>query len=215
MTGDSSAQSSVTQGFIGALVIFLLIMAACFGYLKPALVTTRQMTAAANDAVITINVQMNDINAHKARDAEDRGKFEALKKQGFVGPQDRLNAARILESLRVKHRISGLEYQIDPVETLSLLRQPENTGEMISVSEISMSMLGFTDGDIRDFINAVARDLPGHVSITEVELEKLSAPDDALLAQIRSGGGKELVRGSLKLLWQAVHINQEDSGQSQ
>lgn len=212
MTGPGTAQSNVPVKFVAALAIFVLISGGCFGYLQPDLDNIRQMTAAANDAAISLQVNINDLGAREARDTVDRNKFAGLEKTGFMGPQNRLHAARILEALRVKHRISGLEYQIDPVEVTSVVKQPANTTERISVSKISMSMRGFRDSDLHKFTAAVKSGLPGYVTVTEVEMEKLLSPDNALLLQIRNGGGRELVRGSVQLLWQAVHLSPQDDG---
>ncbi|MEQ1887781.1 MAG: hypothetical protein ABL951_01220 [Alphaproteobacteria bacterium] len=212
MTDRDSAQAALTRRFMGALAFFALIMAACFGYLAPELENIRQMTAAANDSAASVTIQLNDISARKVRDAADRNLFYALEKDGFVGDQNRLNAARILEKLRVRHHISGLEYQIDPVETISILRQPENTGEKMSVSKISLGMRGFLDRDLRDFTAAVKRGLPGYLTITDIEMEKLETPSDELLMQIGAGKGTELLKGSVQFLWQAVQINPQEDG---
>ena len=210
MSDRAAAQTALTQKFAVALGLFVLIMAICFGYLAPELSAYQQMIATANDAAVSINVQLNDIKARKIRDDADRARFIELEKDGFIGEQNRLNAARILETLRIQHRISGLEYQINPVETRTILRQPENTGENLSVSEISLSLRGFLDRDLRDFTAAVKRDFPGFLTITEVEMEKIETPSNALLSQIQAGQGTELVNGSVKLLWQVVQRNQED-----
>ena len=188
MTGNTAAQSSVMQGFAAATVIFALIMWACVGYLRPELANYRQMTNAALDATVSINAQINDLAARKARDDADRREFQMLEKDGFLGEQNRLNAARILERLRVQHRIAGLEYQIDAVDKVTIPGQPENTGVMSS-SKISLNMRGFLDSDMRDFTTAIQRGLPGHVSHRQIEIVKLDPPANDLLALISRGGG--------------------------
>ncbi len=212
MTDRMAAQSSLMQGFVAALVVFILIMGACFGYLQPELTSYQQMTAAALDAAVSVNAQMNDIAARRARDDADRRQFEMLEKDGFLGGQSRLNAARILEILRVKHRISGLEYQIEPVQILSVPGQDENKGVAMSSSKISLSMRGFLDNDLRDFTAAVKRSLPGHVTVTAIEMVKLTPLSNELLANISRGGGGELVSGTVELQWQVVHPTKESAG---
>ncbi len=212
MIDREAAQSALVQRFAAALIFFLAISAGCYIYLLPDLASFQQMKTAANDGVISINIQMNDLSARKAREAQDRNKFDLLAGRGFIGPQNRLDAARILESLRVQHRISSLEYQIEPVKTVTILRQSGNSSETLNVSEISLNMRGFLDSDLRNFIAALKRGLPGFVTITEVEMEKISAPDAALLSQISLGGGSELVEGSLKILWQAMQDSPQPDG---
>jgi len=212
MIDREAAQSALFHKFAAALVCFLAIGAGSYIYLMPELANFQQMKAAANDAVISVNMQLNDLSARQARNRQDRNKYNLLAGRGFIGPQNRLDAARILESLRVQHRISSLEYQIEPVKTVTVLRQPENTGETLNVSNMSLSMRGFLDSDLRNFITALKRDLPGFVTITEVEMEKISTPDTASLSQISQGGGSELVEGSLQILWQAVQDSPQPDG---
>ncbi len=212
MTGRLEAQSSVSKGFVAALIIFVLIMVACVGYLKPELTRYRQMTAAARDTAVSLHVQMKDISAREARDVVERRKFEELEKVGFLGQQNRLQAARLLEKLRIQYRVSGLEYQIEPVQTLSVLRQPENSGVMMSVSKISLSMRGFLDGDLRDFAMAVKRSFPGHITLTAMEMTKLTQLDNELLVKISRGGGTELVGGTVEMQWQVARPAKDDAG---
>lgn len=214
MTGNIAGQTPVMQKFILVLIIFTLIISACLFYLLPELASYQRMTASADSASAGLNVQINDVAVRKAREDADRSKFEMLEKEGFMSQQDRLNAARILEILRIQHRMTGLEYQIEPVRMVPVLRQPENTGVTMSVSKISLGLRGFLDGDAHDFIKALKRGLPGHVVITELELEKIIPLSDELLAHISSGDGGELVKGSVELQWRSALPDAENSGQS-
>ncbi len=210
MTDRTAMQSSPTQGFAIAIVIFGLIIGACYGYLIPELDRYQQMTDAARDATINVNVQMGDLRTRAARDSVDRNKYELLVKDGFLGQQDRLNAARILETLRVKHRISGLEYQIDAVQKNPVLRQSGETSAEVNSSKITLNIRCFLDDDLRDFILAVKNALPGHVSVAAMEIVKLTPPSDELLLDISRGGASELISGTVELQWQVVqHIKQE------
>jgi len=212
MTGNTAAQSFLMQGFAAAMAIFVLIMWACFGYLRPELVNYRQMTNSALDAAVSINAQIKDLAARKTRDDADRREFQMLEKDGFLGEQNRLNAARILERLRVQHRISGLEYQIGAVDKVTIPGQPENTGIVMSSSKISLNMRGFLDSDMRDFTAAIQSGLPGHVTVIEIEIVKLASPGNDLLALISRGGGTELVSATVELQWQAVQPAKEAAG---
>ncbi|HEX4890149.1 MAG TPA: hypothetical protein VFW37_07255, partial [Alphaproteobacteria bacterium] len=140
-------------------------MTACAGYLQPMLEDTRQVTLSARDAIAGLNVQISDLAARRAREEVERRNFVKLEKDGFLGEQNRLNAARILEQLRIRHRIADLEYQIDAVETIPVLRQADGAGVMLSSSEISLTLNGFLDIDARDFSNAVRHSMPGHISL--------------------------------------------------
>ena len=102
-------------------------------------------------AAVSINVQINDLAARKARDDADHRAFESLEKDGFLGEQNRLNAARILKRLHVRRRIASLEYQIETVDKVTILGQTENTGIVMSSSQISLNMRGFLDSDMHGF----------------------------------------------------------------
>lgn len=212
MSGGAEAKSAVNPNLIYALIVFGLIMTACAGYLQPMLEDTRQVTLSARDAITGLNVQISDLAARRAREEVERRNFVKLEKDGFLGEQNRLNAARILEQLRIRHRIADLEYQIDAVETIPVLRQADGAGVMLSSSEISLTLNGFLDIDARDFSNAVRHGMPGHISLRQLEIVKLEPPAQELLADIRRGGGRALVRAKMVLQWQVAKISDSAAG---
>jgi hypothetical protein len=212
MSEQPPARSSRTRNLIQVLAVFLLIMAACYGYLRPKLAETQQLTMAAQDATRGIREQINDISARKQRESVDRSRYEALEKTGFLGDQNRLNAARILENMRVRHRVTGMEYQIDAVESIPVTRQQDNAGLIIRNSKIDMTLHGFLDSDMIDFSEAAQRSLPGHVTLKEIFIEKLADPTQDQLMAISRGGGIDLVRATLVLQWRVAQTPAQAAG---
>ena len=212
MMGTGVAPSSLTPGFVAAMLLFSVILGGCLFYLLPELRAFQQQTAAANDASIAIHIQMRALEERKKRDAADRQKFEALEKAGFLGEQNRLNAALTLERLRVRRRIPVLEYQINPVESTIIGQEMESGGVALGVSRVSLTLRGFLDKDMYDFAADLKRELPGYVSINAVEINRLAVPDPRMLAQISRGGGSELVGATMELSWQVVQPAQVDAG---
>lgn len=190
--------------FIAAALIFLAVAAACLGYLLPQLQTLQAMTASTREATRALQLQMRELEALEARHAADRARYAALERGGFLGPQERLDAARALEALRLKHRITGLDYQIAPVAIVNVLRDLEPADVKLADTRIRLSMRGFLDRDLHDFVAGVIRALPGHVAIVEMEVTRLLPPEAQNLAQISRGGGADLVSGTAELSWQAV-----------
>lgn len=195
----------LAQRFALALVAFLAVMGGCFFYLGPQLEQIEQNIRATRDATLSINLQMQQIVAQEARNAADRSIYETLEKDGFLGGQNRLGAAKTFEALRIKHRISALEYEMKPVEKTVLTRPQESVGITLAETKITLSMRGFIDRDMHDFIEAVIRTLPGHVSFDEMEITRLQSPNNALLASISRGGGAELLSGEIELYWRVVN----------
>lgn len=212
MSEQPPSRSSRMRNLIQALAIFVLIMAGCYGYLRPKLSETQNLTLEAQDATRGIREQINDIAARRQRDARDRGRYEALEKSGFLGDQNRLNAARILENLRVRHRVTGMEYQIDAVEAVPVTRQADNASLIIKNSKIAMTLHGFLDSDLLDFSEAAQRSLPGHVSLREIFIEKLADPTQDQLMAISRGGGIDLARAMLVLQWRVAQTPDQAAG---
>lgn len=207
MTGSSAAMARMQRQrnrFMLALGVFLVIAAGVSGYLLPQRAGYQQSAQDAQAAIVDLDVRTRDLMVQKERNKTDREKYAQLQREGFLGEQDRLTAARILDDLRSRHRISSLDYQIEPVSSVSIARPQETGGLHLSESKISLNLRGFLDRDLNGFITGMMRDMPGHVTVKSVNITKLAAPDPRLLVRVGRGDDAALVAGAVELSWQAL-----------
>lgn len=214
MTVTSAAMTRMQRQrnrFILALGVFLIILAGVLGYLLPQRSGYRQSAQDAQSTIEDLKVRMREVMAQKERNRADRERYAQLQRRGFLGMQDRLAAARVLEDLRIRHRISSLDYQIDPVSKVSIARPQENNGLELSESKISLNLRGFLDSEVNGFLAGLKRAMPGHLTVRSVQITKLAAPEPQMLARISRGEDAALVSGEVELSWQAL---QESSSEA-
>ena len=194
MTGSPAAMARMQRQrnrFMLALGVFLVIAAGVSGYLLPQRAGYQQSAQDAQAAIVDLDVRTRDLMVQK--------EYAQLQREGFLGEQDRLTAARILDDLRSRHRISSLDYQIEPVSSVSIPRPQETGGLHLSESKISLNLRGFLDRDLNGFITGMIQDMPGHVTVKSVNITKLAAPDPRLLVRVGRGDDAALVAGAVEL----------------
>lgn len=199
----SAGRIDIAPRFAVAVGLLTVIFAACFFYLRPEIATAQQRIADTNAAIEALQAQIDGLEARIAANLKLRAAYAALEMKGFLGEQNRLPAIRKLEELRHQHRITGLEYQILPAETLELAR-PLQPGVALIGSRIVLNMRGYLDRDLSSFVDAVAQDLPGHIAVVSLEINKLARPDARSLARMRQGKGADLVSGAAALQWRVA-----------
>lgn len=217
MTGNSAAMArmqNLRNRFILALGVFLIISAGIIGYLLPGRTGYRQSAQDAQSAIDDLQIRLREVMAQKERNRADRERYAQLQRQGFLGEQDRLAAARILEDLRIRYRISSLDYQIDPVSRINLARPQEGMGLELGESKIVLNLRGFLDSDLNGFITSLIRDMPGHITVRSVGFSKLEAPGPQMLARISRGEDAALVSGEVELSWQALQDSSAEAAPS-
>lgn len=208
----AAGRIDIAPRFAVAIGLVTVIIAACFFYLRPEIATGQQRITDVSVAIEALQAQLDGLEAKIAANLKLRAAYAALETGGFLGEQRRLPAIRKLEALRHQHRITGLEYQILPAETVELSRPPE-PGIALIASRIILNMRGYLDRDLSSFVNAVAHDLPGHITVESFEINKLAGPDARSLVRIRQGKGADLVSGGATLLWRVARPQEKVTGQ--
>lgn len=217
MTGNAAAMARMQKQrtrFILSLGVFIIISAGVFGYLLPQRSFYRQSEQDAQSTIGDLQIRMRDVRAQQERNRTDRERYAQYQREGFLGMQDRLAAARTLEDLRTRYRISSLDYQIDPVSRVSIARPQEDSGLQMSESKISLNLRGFLDRDLNGFVTGLIREMPGHVTVKSVQITKLASPDPQLLLRIGRGEDAALVSGEIELFWRALQNSSADAAPS-
>lgn len=202
----------IAPRFAIALSIFIVVFAACSFYLRPEIIDIKRKIIENRDAMLALQLQTDALRSKFAENQKLRAEYDALEKAGFLAEQKRLPAIRILETLRNKHRITGLEYQILPAAILQLGSE-EVAGAELVTSNIILSLRGFMDKDLVEFADAVRRELPGHVVVESFEMSKLAQPNAASLARIRAGAGADMVSGKVTMSWRVMRQNEKAATQ--
>ena len=144
--------------------------------------------------------------------AQSGDAYEKLLEGGFLEPQDRLEASKLLDRLREAYGLTSISYEIAPERTFDdpLAR---NSGFTVASTTISISMDGLLDTDLIEFVRAVVDELPGQVKLVTLILERSSTPTDESLAILRDGRSVDLVTGEAVLEWRVLRPPAEKTAQ--
>ncbi len=153
---------------------------------------------------------LHDLNSQRTTVAENlaflhanQASYEMLLGHGLLAEQDRLAAARLLEQLRVRHRVNSIHYSFSPQRAAPL--GPGRLAQMTLLSsDVTIDLTGVTDLDLLAFARGVANQLPGDVRVVGFSLERRSAVEPDLLARLRAGQPVDLVDGRLQFEWRAL-----------
>jgi len=136
---------------------------------------------------------------------EQGPKFALLEADGVIVPQDRLLAARLLEQMRDRHRISELLYAFEPQEAEQdrSLRQ----GDMeVLTTPIKLTMIAVLDRSIAELLVDIEKELPGRVLITRLKLEKVANITPAAELEVAGGGTPGFIRAEADLRWSVIRV---------
>ncbi len=140
---------------------------------------------------------------------ENRDRFTGLRKRGFIDPQNRLGATKLLDRLRQVHGLTSIYYEVAP-ETLS---DDRATGFNIVSTRVTVTMRGLFDADLLEFTQAIVDEFPGQVRPLSFSLLKLGAPTEATLRALREGQLVDFVGGELTFEWNTLRpIAKQTSG---
>lgn len=130
--------------------------------------------------------------------------YEALVERGFLEPQDRLGASRLLDQLRAVYGLRTIQYQIAPERVFnapSLRRK----GFTIVSSTMTVAMSGLLDTDLIEFCRGVMDEFPGQVRLKSLSLTREASPDDETLATLRDGQLVDFVAGQAVFEWRTLN----------
>ena len=134
---------------------------------------------------------------------EKSRRYNEIDEIGFIGQQERLAAAELLETLGRKYNLLDLTFTFEPE-----LVQPyvgESGTEFNLVKTLAVVTLGgLADYDLMGFMAEFLQSLGGQVQVNAMVLQKTEDIDDLLLFSLAAGNGSPLFEGSLKITWNNI-----------
>ena len=144
---------------------------------------------------------------------QNRNRYEDLLDRGFISPQDRLGAARLLEELRETHALSSIHYKIAPELVVDHRALRNSSYQMVS-TKVTVTMQAMFDANIIDYTQAVVERFPGQVRLLSLTLQQLAQPTEATLDALRNGDLVDFAGGELVFDWNTLRpIKQKQQGQ--
>jgi len=130
-------------------------------------------------------------------------RYDQILLTGFAAPQQRLHANQLIEELSRKHQLGAVSYNFNP-EIIKEVRGESGVDFVISQTDVSIDMAGYTDYDIFGFVAEFAQRLEGQVQILSLQVTRNSEITEELLRQVAIGSMNRVFSGTLRLRWNNV-----------
>lgn len=112
-------------------------------------------------------------------------------------------ARELIDQLKIKYRIQRIDVNMtSPIINNDIRRKNGTKDFQIEESIVKINFDTITDIYALSFINALAKQLPGFVKITDVKLERVGQVNPAILEKIAQGTFPVLVKGKMDFIWQ-------------
>ena len=121
-------------------------------------------------------------SARRERDslAESADVFRALVERGLLQTEQRLDLVELVNALRVRHQLFGLDYEIAPQRPLALASGRSFLAVDVLASRVKLRARALHEGDILGFIDDLTRSRQGFYPVDRCVLRRLEAPADAI-----------------------------------
>lgn len=154
-------------------------------------------------SIINLRNQIDTVTVDLESIDDNRIKFASLREHGFIDPQNRVGATKLLDRLREIHGLTSIYYEISP-ETLYDDQATRATGFNIVSTRITVRMRGLFDADLLEFTQSIIDEFPGQIRPLSFSLLKLSAPTEATLNALRKGEQVNFIGGELTFEWNTL-----------
>ncbi len=193
--------------------INVALLGGWLGYLAPMTEDLTLQKRSMQNATAGLRNRLASRAEELERVAQSRSRYDDLVARGFVSPQDRLGAAKLLEELRETQGLSSIHYEIAP-EMLVADRALGNTGFRIVSTKVRVGMQAMFDANIIDFTQAVVERFPGQVRLISLTLQELARPTETTLDALRNGEAIDFATGELVFEWNTLRpIETYEQGQ--
>jgi hypothetical protein len=126
--------------------------------------------------------------ARRERDSlfESADVFRTLVDRGLLQPERRLDLVELVNQLRSRYQLFGLDYEIAPQRTLALGGGRVFNAVDVLASRVKLKTRALHEGDVLGFITALSQTPQGFYPVDRCVLRRLAAPTEALQPHVEA-----------------------------
>lgn len=196
-------------GLKRVLILFILVAvngffaALLYGYLVPENQSLSKKVRTVQAQVGTVRSDIERMQVEFEMLGKQQGRFDLLKKDGFLDPQDRANARATFSLIQKQSKVISAVANVEPGEIIDN-EEAQKSNHKILVSPIEVKVSAFDDSDIFRYLFLLDEIYPGHISIDRLEIKRVRDVTPVVLRAITTGANPELVSADIKLLWRTM-----------
>jgi hypothetical protein len=122
-------------------------------------------------------------NIRKERESleESATIFRALLARGLMQPERRLDLVELVNTLRARHHIDSIDYEIAPQRPLALAGNRAFPAVDIVASRVKLKLRALHEGDVLEFIEALGESRQGFHPVDKCVLKRVEGMTPGLL----------------------------------
>ena len=126
--------------------------------------------------------------ARRERDSlqESADVFRTLLERGLLQGEHRLDLVEMVNSLRVRHGLFSLDYEIAPQRTLQLPGGRVYPALEVLASRVKVKLRALHEGDVLGFVQDLGQSRQGFYPIDRCLMRRVEAPADALRPHVEA-----------------------------
>lgn len=187
-----------------ALLVVVGLLTGGSMYLDDYAAQVQQQTAEVDAALFSLRRDIRELRGDSTFVADKMPEYHALRQKGFLEPQSRLQAAGLLESLALNHKINELKYEFRPEERHKLT-VPRSEVEVVSTT-MMLQLNALLDEDVFAFLEAVTQRLRGHVAIRGFRIGRTEEDLGGILKRVAAGTRPSSVTAQLVIDWTTMSV---------
>lgn len=127
-------------------------------------------------------------SARRERDnlVESSEVFRTLVERGLLQSERRLDLVELVNALRARYQLTGLDYEIAPQRALPLSGGRVFASVDVLASRVKLKARGLHEGDILGFVDALAQTPQGFYPVDRCTMRRVEAPADSLQPRVEA-----------------------------
>jgi hypothetical protein len=112
--------------------------------------------------------------------------FRALMERGLLQGERRLDLVELVNSLRARHQLAALDYEVAPQRTLQFAGGRSFGSVDVLASRVKLRARALHEGDLVGFIDDLTRTPHGFYPIDRCSIRRIDAPADSIQPRIEA-----------------------------
>lgn len=190
------------------MIVFLVAINVAFAagvyvYLVPEITAKERELGISRGQISTLQSDISRLEIEFDQLEEQQAEFNRLQEKGFFGAQGRREAELVLEKIQKQAGVVSAVANIKAGE----LQENEEAAKaeyIILSSPVEVKIEALDDVDVFKYIYLVEQFFPGHVAVTNIDLERKMDVSGPVLRSIASGSNLTLVEATVQMVWRTM-----------
>lgn len=191
----------VTLGILGGLNVLMAL--GIYYYIQPQTLSLEQQLNGAKGQVSTMQADIEKILVEFEMLEQQKDEFNALKERGFLSSQGRRQAEIALGDIQRESQVVSATANVRAasVEENEIAAKAEHA---VLSSPVEIKVQAMDDIDIYRYVTLLSQKFPGHISIENVSVKRVTDVSNPILRGIAIGDTVPMVEAEFKMKWRTL-----------